>query len=413
MRDVVRVDAMAKTVKVPFELHGALKPRAAYDLPEGIGVTLHADGRTAAIVSGRWTSGRLLFLDLTTGVIDDVMPGRTAVQHFAWAPTGERWAASSEVANSGVLHVGERGRAALLCDVPTPAHGAMGRNDLTRPSPVVALSHDGARVVMRACIDHGKRSVIYHLDVATSALREQVLDVDEGHPYAQYIRDDGALVTLSADPGDTSGMAVYMPGDARVCVRRQHVAGYAIVPTKKGLWALGLPRYCHHVAPGKAVAPSECHDDRLQRVARLAGRARSTWDQQHIAWLTERVTQREVPFNYTVSALCARAGSIPPPTEGVRSHENVLLWDTARVARWGDEDVIVSDGIGVWCWHQDEHGLRQDLLVDDPQHATHRTARIVGLSVAGDTLALLWKKDANGAKTVLMLFDINPALATG
>jgi hypothetical protein len=50
-----------------------------------------------------------------------------------------------------------------------------------------------------------------------------------------------------------------------------------------------------------------------------------------------------------------------------------------------------------------------DTLVDDVQRATYRTARIAGLSTAGDTLALLWKRDARGAATALSLFEVDRA----
>lgn len=399
--------------KVPFTLHGAVHPRASHDVAEGITASLHPDGRTAALITGRYGRGTLQFLDLSTGALTDVLPGRTALQHVVWAASGERWAAAGECDQGGALYVGERGRAELLHELTTPTYGTSLRNDLAYPSPVLALSPDGARVVMRSIHDYGERSTLYHLDVATGDLRAQPLDPDEGHPYAQGFRADGAVVTLCASPGDTSGMAVYERGGDRVIARLQHVAGYVLVPSTRGLWALGLPRYGHHVAPGKAIAASACHHDRVERVERLAARARSTWDKQHVAWLTQQVAKKAVPFGYDVTARSGRAGTTPPPTEGARSYENMLYWDTARAARWRDDDVIVSDGIAVWRWHEDGRGLRQDLLVDDPQHATHRTARILAVSVAGDTLALLWKRDAGGAKTVLTRFDIDPALVTG
>ena len=57
----------------------------------------------------------------------------------------------------------------------------------------------------------------------------------------------------------------------------------------------------------------------------------------------------------------------------------------------------------------DGAAITRTLLADDVQRATHRTARIAGLSTAGDTLALLWKRDARGAATALSLFEVDRA----
>jgi len=91
----------------------------------------------------------------------------------------------------------------------------------------------------------------------------------------------------------------------------------------------------------------------------------------------------------------------------VRCFENELLWETAFAGLLGD-DAAVSDGVAVWRCGRGA-AVTRDLLVEDAARSTFRGARIIGLSTAGDTLALLWKKDARGDKTVLSLFDLDRA----
>ena len=70
-----------------------------------------------------------------------------------------------------------------------------------------------------------------------------------------------------------------------------------------------------------------------------------------------------------------------------------------------------SSGACVGASSEPETGatIARDVIVDDVQRATHRGARIIGLSVGADTLALLWKKDARGDDVVLSLFDLDRA----
>jgi hypothetical protein len=86
-----------------------------------------------------------------------------------------------------------------------------------------------------------------------------------------------------------------------------------------------------------------------------------------------------------------------------------MLWETSYADRFGDDDAVVSDGVAVALWRDDGAAITRTLLADDVQRATHRTARIAGLSTAGDTLALLWKRDARGAATALSLFEVDRA----
>lgn len=124
--------------------------------------------------------------------------------------------------------------------------------------------------------------------------------------------------------------------------------------------------------------------------------------------MLESVRANLPSHSYRIDALTFSNGSPPEPAAGVRCFENELLWETSFAGLLGD-DAAVSDGVGVWLWRDDGAAVTRDLLVEDAARSTFRVARIIGLSTAGDTLALLWKKDADGDKTVLSLFDLDRA----
>jgi hypothetical protein len=259
--------------------------------------------------------------------------------------------------------------------------------------------------VLRAHAGDDRRALV-HIALPDGAVRAQWLDAAEGDIYAHAFTDDGTLYTLTGDPGDVSGLVSYAPGSDRPTARVPWVFGVALLPAAVGLWALGIPRYAFRVSPGPATDFARDAQPCLDRADALAARANAAWDKQHTAWVRDRVASDQVTFNYHVDRSTLSTGSTPPPTDGVRGFENELFWETSYAAPHGD-DVVVSDGVGVWRWRDDGTTIARTLLIDDVQRSTHRGARIIGLSVGADTLALLWKKDARGEKTVLSLFDLD------
>ncbi len=142
-------------------------------------------------------------------------------------------------------------------------------------------------------------------------------------------------------------------------------------------------------------APQPCAgaaEARKARAEALRLRASAILDFQYLDYL-ERVPRR-------------RRAAVEPAA-GVRAFEHELFWETSYAGRMGDDDLAMGDGVAVYLWRDRGATLDRTLLVDDAQRCAHRTARIVGLSTAGDTLCLLWRKDASGAKTVASLIDLD------
>lgn len=405
---------MAPRPRVPFTLSPALRLVQNVELTEGYEVALSPDGAVAGVVRGDWNQRRVELHDLATGAVEEVLPATHGqnVESLVWSRDGRRWAVSElrfeGQARRGVIRVGERGRDELLCTAETSAYCGILRNALVHGAPMLAFSPEGDRVVLRTTASDD-RNALMHVSVSEGAVREQWLDPSEGDLYAHAFGDDGTLYTASADPGDHAGLAWYPPGAGAPSGRLAWVFGFAILPAKRGIWVAGSPRYCFRVAPGEATELARATPPRGERAEALRARASAKWDQQYLDDALNRLAAGWESFNYCPARGSFRAGSAPPPTAGMRCLENDLLWETSFAARMGDDDLVVSDGVGVWRWRDDGAALTRDLLLDDTARCTHRGARIVGLSAAGDTLAILWKKDARGQKTVLSRFEIDRA----
>lgn len=402
---------MAPRPKVPFALHPAAKLRQNIEIANGYECALSPDGTVAAVIRAGWSGRSLEFHTLATGAVETALPevSNAYLESVVWSRDGRRWAVSSlrfeDQTRLGDIRVGERGRDGLRCTATVPHYCAVLRNALARPSPVLAFSPSGDGVVVR--VSGGDRSsALMHVSLPDGAVRAQWLSSEESDLYAHAFTDDGTLYTASADPGDASGLAWYAPGAERPTGRLPWVFGFSILPTAKGLWVTGMPRYAFRVAPGPAAPIAPSVPPRSERAEALRARASVKWDQNHLDMLLARVAAGNESYNYRVGPSIWGTGSAPPPTEGMRCLENDLFWETSFAARLGDDDVVISDGVSVWRWRDDGTTLTRDLLADDAQRCTMRSPRIIGLSAAGSTLALLWKKDANGAKTVLSLFDV-------
>ena len=406
---------MAPRPKVSFSLHPALKLRANFEIVHGADVALSPDGAVAAVVRGPGGQRRLELLTLATGAVEDALPavGGLAIELPVWSRDGRRWAVGAMrfegEARRGVIVVGERGRAEPLCSAEVSQYGLISRNALARPSPPLAFSPDGDRVVLRVS-GADDRNALMHLTLPDGAVREQWLDPKEGDLYAQAFTDDGVLYVASGDPGDAAGLTWYPPGADAPAGRLPWAFGFRIIPARKGLWVLGSPRFAFRVAPGAAVEVAPAEPPPRERAVALRARASAKWDQTCLDSVIHRVDANWPTYNYCYGRSNYGGGTVPPPpAEGMRGLENDLAWETSYAARLGDDDVVVCDGVGVWRWRDDGARLTRDLLVDDTARCTYRGARLIGLTAAGDTLALLWKKDAAGAKTVLSVFDVDRA----
>lgn len=400
---------MAPRPKVPFALHPAMRLRDNIELDHACEAALSPDGATLAVLRETSWLGSLEMHTLATGAVDVAVPPTQHLEHVVWSRDGRRWAVSHfehrGEGRVGVVTVGERGRAAPLCVARADDYGAMTLNDLARPSPVVALSADGERAVLRVCASDD-RNALMHVTVATGAVRAQWLDPEALDLCAHALTDDGALYTASGFSGAHGGLAWYRPGDEAPAGRNPWPTGFVIVEGARGLWVLGSPRYCFRIGGGPAGRAAHAGPLAKARIEALRARASVRWDQAYLDRQLERVDER---FGYRESRSAARGGVELAPVAGMRCLAHEVLWETSLAARLGDDDVVVSDGVGVWRWRDDGAALTRDLLVDDTQRCSPRARRIVDLSVAGDTVALLWKKDAKGEKTVLSRFDIDRA----
>lgn len=400
---------MAPRPKVPFALHPAMRLRDNLELDHAREATLSPDGATLAVLREASWAGSLALHDLATGAVDVVVPPTPNLSHAVWSRDGRRLAVThfeyEGNGRFGVVTLRERGRAEPVCVARTEDYGGMTLNDLARPSPLVALSADGERAVLRVCAGNDRNALI-HVTVATGAVRAQWLDPETLDLCAHAFTDDGTLYTASGFSGTHGGLAWYGPGDESPAGRNPWPTGFVIVEGARGLWVLGSPRYCFRLGEGPAGTAAHAGPLAKARIETLRARASVRWDQAYLDRQLERLDER---FGYRESREVARGGVELEPVAGMRCLAHEVVWETSLAARLGDDDVVVSDGVGVWRWRDDGSSLTRDLLVDDTQRCSPRARRIIDLSVAGDTVALLWQKDAKGEKTVLSRFDLDRA----
>ena len=82
-------------------------------------------------------------------------------------------------------------------------------------------------------------------------------------------------------------------------------------------------------------------------------------------------------------------------------------WRIPQAERFGEDDLIVRDGVRVARWHEKTGALEVTPLIEDLQRATTAKGRHMLLSVRETTLALGWRKSMNDEITIT-LFDIEP-----
>jgi dipeptidyl aminopeptidase/acylaminoacyl peptidase len=388
---------MAPRPKVPFVLHPAARLRGNLDIAHGAEAVLSPDGATLAVVRGDWSSRQLDLHHLADGTVETVLPPAPdlPITHFTWSRDGRRWAVVSGRhagdVQRGVVQVGEVGRAGILCRADLSEYSAVTRNALARPASTLAFSPDGDRVVVR--VSGRDREGMLFVNVPDGAVHEAWSSRDGVYRFAHAFADDGTLYVAGGSAGPPDGVAVYAPGATTPHARLPDPYGFALVNGARGLWVVGAPRFAFRLGDGAPQPCAGAAEARKARAEALRLRASAKWDVQYLDYLLERVRDEEE--------------TRPEGVAGVRAFEHEMFWETSYAGRLGDDDLAIGDGVSVYLWRDRGATLDRTLLVDDAQRCAHRTARIVGLSTAGDTLCLLWRKDASGAKTVASLIDLD------
>lgn len=396
--------------KVPFELHPAARLVSNTEIAQGVEVALLPDG-SLGVLRGDWNSRQIELHPAGGGEVETLLapdPSRP-IAHVAWSDDGRRWAgvagrfAGEE--RPGEVYAGERGRAELLCVATLEEYGSVTRNSLPRAASTVIFSPDGASVVVRVS-PRDRRDHLVEVDVSTGGSRLLPIERLNTYLYAHAFDRDGTLFAVTADPGISGGLWWFPPGVRDRAGQSPSPVGFALLPAPRGLWVVGAPTRAFRL--GKAV-PARATTDAAARVERaelLRARASVKWDQNYLDYVVENA-RRDLALGE--SSVVSHAA----PGETLRTFEHELFWETAYAARIGDDDVVITDGIAVFLWREGEAGVTRTRLVEDVARCTHRAARIVDLVARGDTFAVLWKKDAVGAKTVLSRFVLDRAALEG
>lgn len=392
---------MAAKPRVPFELHAAAKLLANVEIAHGIEVELLPDG-AFAVLRGDWNAWQIELHGPAAGELTTLLePARgRGLARFAFSADGRRWAAVASrtdgTSTYAELCVGERGRSEPLCVARLDEYETVTRNALPRAASTLAFSPGGERVVVRLA-PRGGGARLVDVMIPGGELRERALDGVNAMLFAQAFAPDGTLFAVAAESGAHAGLRWFPPGVTDRTGASAHPYGFALLPAPRGLWVLGAPRYAFRVGSGAPGAVETATEARRDRIEQLYNRASVAWDKRYLGHMMQSPS-RPTPE--------PAAAELRPRAERTRVFENELLWETAYAARIGDDDALVSDGVAVYLWREGAGGFSRTLLIDDTQRCTTRALRIIGISARGDSFAVLWKKDAVGAKTVLSRFEL-------
>ena len=401
---------MSPRPKVPFALHPALRLRASIDSPDASRVALAPDGSLAIIT--RPASGQGGSLDLRPRA--DAAPERSLPapergwwDSVCWSRDGSRWAAAGErwdgTTRRGRVVVGERGHDGLLVDLDVPRGAPVTINHQSRSAPLLALAPDGARAAFRAEVD--ERPALTAVDVAGVAAETHPLPSDDRDLFAHAWGGDGKLYTVSEHCGVRGGVVRWRPDGTAPERRWEWATGCAVAPAPDGVWALGLGGVVWRVGAGTGAALVTAKDARLARARALRERATHRWDVGYLDHLVEFIANDRRAFTWETNTPRARWGPLPEVAEGARGFDTEFLWECAFAEAAGDGAVVVSDGLSVALLRDRGDALAHTTLLEDTERCSPRARRVVGLTAAGSTLGLLWKKSA--VSTTLSLFDLD------
>ncbi len=395
----------AKGIKVPFELHLEVTATSQIALPKVTELELSPDTATLAAASG----GHVVLVDSHGGRLDarGELAG-AAAQYVTWSDDGARlatldgeWSGEHQTAHMAVYSWPD-GRRLAACDMPKwgyVTHAHTGTN-----APMMAFSPDGGRLLIRsATMRDQNENALGVLDVASGAFHRQVLGA-ESYIFSIAVTTDRVLV-LFGDARDDAGL-IWL--DAKTLEARGHlssIAGEQVVMGAGGAWVIGDDTWVWRVdtqaiESGKATRGKKLTADvvhRWERHQQLTSRASARWD---VDYLKGREPDK---------------GSLhTTPEFGVRCFLHPEPWGIPQAARFGDDDVIVRDGVRVALWRtRASETLEVTPLIEDLQRATTSKARHMMMSArrpsAGSTrgrLVLGWRKALNAPETVVTFFDV-------
>lgn len=397
--------------KVPFALHPSLRLRANLDAPDVSRALLTPDGGLALL--SRLASGTGGSLDLHPRPDAPAARALPAPERGWWdsvgfSRDGSRWAAMSErwVGDRRVGHVlvGERGREDLRVDRDVPRGGPITLNHQSQSAPLVSVSPDGERVVLLASID--ERSALVAVDVARGTAETRALGASHADVFALAWGGDGGFYTASTSLGAQGGVARWSDDLTAPARRWEWAAGCALAPTRDGVWAVGVNGAAWRIGEGRRgfVAAKE---RRLARARALRDRATHRWDVTYLDHQVRLIERDERCFTWGANTPQARWGALPEDMDGAQGFDTDFLWECAFAAPVDGDAVLVSDGLTVSLLRDDGAALTQTTLLEDLDRCSPRTRRIAGLTAAGGTVAVLWKKSATS--TQLSLFDLDLA----
>jgi hypothetical protein len=397
--------------KVPFALHPSLRLRANLDAPDVSRALLTPDGGLALVSRpGSGTGGSIDLRPRPDAPAARALPApergwwdsvEVSRDGSRWAAMGERWDGDTR---RGRLIVGERGREDLVLDLETPRGAPITINHQTQSAPLIALSPDGSRAVVRASV--GERHALVGVDIARGVAETHLLPKTQEDLFAHTWGGDGALYTVASYLGARGGLARWRP-DGTVERRWDWAAGCTLCPAPDGVWALGLGGVVWRIGgdhPGRFV-PAKAQ--RLARAQDLRARATHRWDVAFLDHLVKYIDTDQRAFTWETNTPKARWGPLPEAMPGARGFDTEFLWECAFAVPVGTDAVLVSDGLSVALLRDRGDVLDRTTVLEDLERCSPRTRRIVGLTASGGTVAVLWKKSASS--TQLSLFDLDSA----
>lgn len=406
---------MAAKPKVPFTLHPSMRLRASIDLTDAARVTLAPDGALVVIARPGVDGGSLDFYPRPGAPVARSIAAPAQGWWDSWSTSrdGTRYAAFSERWESsqrlGHITVGHREGESPRYASDTPRGAPITLNDQSQSAPLVALSPDGDRAVIRTELD--ERHALSVVDIARGHTETHALAAGSDHLFAHTYSDDGALYTACANASARGGVARWSPDGAKPEQRWEWATGCALAPARDGVWTVGARGVVWRIGPGRGGALVSAKAERLARARELRARATHKWDVAFLDHLVRFIESDQRSFTWETNTPQARYGPAPEAMDGARCFDVEFFWECAFTARLGDDALAVSDGLSVVLLHERGDTLSRTLLLDDTARCSPRsgTRRITGLTSVGDTLGVLWKK--SGATSTLSLFDVGDTAA--
>ena len=370
-------------MKVPFDVRG-VKPMQQVRVKGACDLALAPDAETFAVAN----RAAVALFDRSAQP-----KGTIAIeaQHIAWSNDGKHiatlrgeWNTNDQTAVIEV-HTWPGGESIAKCELPhwgRVSHALCGAG-----APVLAFGVDDARLYVRSAnLQSERQNGIGVLDIASGKLAVHELPGDDSSLFSIAI-DGDRLLALFSD--SRVGLLVLDAKTLAIRSRVTAVAGEQVLPSKAGAWVIGDSAWAHRVGgEGKpAVIKKADRERRWARIQELSNRARAKWDVEHLEYLEALKPDK------------------PAASKDTRALMHAEPWMIPQADRYGDDDLIVRDGVRVARWHEASGALEVTPLIEDRQRATTDKGRHMLLSVRKTTLALGWRKSMNDDITIT-LFDI-------